>query len=88
MITDSILLQALEINILGVNSFGADPSIELRPQINIEYKYVQLVVSSESDIEVPADLIHELQSSGHITEVKCNKSSGTIVLMTYNIMCT
>ena len=77
-------MQALKINILGVNSFGADPSIELRPEINIEYKSVQMVVSSESDIKVP-DLISELQSSGHIIEVQCDKSSGIIsFVMTYN----
>ena len=37
-----------------------------------------MVVSSESDIEVP-DLISKLQSSGHIIDVKCEKSSGIML---------
>ena len=39
-----------------------------------------MVVSSESDIKVP-DLLSEFQSSGHIIDIKYNKSSGIIVVV-------
>ena len=51
--------------------------------MNLEYKRVQMMVTSESDIDIP-DLISELLSSGHITDVQCNKSSGIIIL----VICT
>lgn len=38
-----------------------------------------MVITSESDLNLP-DLINELQSSGHIINVQCNKSSGKIVV--------
>ena len=72
--------QDLKINILGVNSFDADPSIELRPEMNFEYKSVQMIIASKSDIEIP-ELINKLQTSGLI-DVQCNKSSGIISLVT------
>ena len=46
-----------------------------------------MMVTSESDIDIP-DLISELLSSGHITDVKCNKSSGIIILVTCTIIIT
>ena len=53
--------------------------MKLRSEISIAYKHVQMVVSSKSDIKVP-DLVSELQSSGYIIDVQCNKSSGIMLL--------
>ena len=52
--------------------------MELRSEISIKYACIQMVVSSESDIKELDDVISELQSSGHIIEIQCNKSSGIL----------
>ena len=55
------------------------PALSSGLKKSIEYKHVQMVISSESDLKVP-ELIGELQSSGHIIDVECNTSKSSGIL--------